>query len=158
MIRPSAQSLTKTAAAAAIAILALAGCKPLTTTTASAPAAPAGPAAPAQSGALITEPAAGFSPVYHLINHARRSVDLVPERTRASRSTRSSCSPGRCTRPRTCWPSTARWSGVAELADAGSLRTTLSTGLSPFSAATLRRAHAMVEGGHMTGKVVVSGF
>ena len=34
---------------------------------------------------------------------------------------------------------------VAELADAGSLRTTLSTGLSPFSAATLRRAHAMVE-------------
>ena len=47
---------------------------------------------------------------------------------------------------------------VAELVDAGSLRTTLTTELSPFSAATLRRAHAMVEDGHMTGKVVVSGF
>jgi cardiolipin synthase len=74
MIRPSAQALTKTAAAAAAAILALAGCKPLTTTNAPVPAAPQ---APTQSGPLITEPAAGFSPVYHLIKHARHSVDLT---------------------------------------------------------------------------------
>jgi NADPH2:quinone reductase len=47
---------------------------------------------------------------------------------------------------------------VAELVDAGSVRTTLSAELTPFGAATLRRAHAMVEGGHMTGKVVVAGF
>ncbi|MCW2911786.1 MAG: phosphatidylserine/phosphatidylglycerophosphate/cardiolipin synthase-like protein [Actinomycetia bacterium] len=74
MIRPSAQALTKTAAAAAAAILTLAGCKPLTTTNAPVPAAPR---APTQSGPLITEPAAGFSPVYHLIKHARHSVDLT---------------------------------------------------------------------------------
>jgi phosphatidylserine/phosphatidylglycerophosphate/cardiolipin synthase-like enzyme len=35
------------------------------------------PKAPAQSGPLITEPAAGFSPVYHLIKHARHNVDLT---------------------------------------------------------------------------------
>ena len=45
---------------------------------------------------------------------------------------------------------------IAELADAGSIRTTLTAELSPFSAATLREAHAMVEDGHMTGKVVVA--
>jgi len=38
---------------------------------------PAAPHAPAQSGALYTEPAAGFWPVYHLIKHARRSVELT---------------------------------------------------------------------------------
>jgi NADPH:quinone reductase-like Zn-dependent oxidoreductase len=47
---------------------------------------------------------------------------------------------------------------IAALADAGSIRTTLSAELTPFNAATLRRAHAMVEDGHMTGKVVLSGF
>ncbi len=72
MIRPSVQALTKTAAAAAI--LALAGCRPLITAKAPVPAAPK---APAQSGPLATEPAAGFSPVYHLIKHARHSVDLT---------------------------------------------------------------------------------
>ena len=85
MIRPRAHAATdnriaawgKTAVAAAAAVLALAGCKSLTTATAAAPAAPAAPQAPAQSGALITEPAAGFWPVYHLIKHARRSVDLT---------------------------------------------------------------------------------
>jgi cardiolipin synthase A/B len=74
MIRPSVQALMKTAAAAAVAIVALAGCKPLLTTNASVPAAPQ---APAQSGPLVTEPSAGFSPVYHLIKHARHSVDLT---------------------------------------------------------------------------------
>jgi cardiolipin synthase len=37
---------------------------------AQAPASPAG-------GTLITEPGAGFSPVYRLINHARHSVDMT---------------------------------------------------------------------------------
>ena len=64
----------KTAAAAAAAILALAGCKPLATTSAPVPAAPA---VPTQSGPLYTEPAAGFSPVYHLIKHARHYIDLT---------------------------------------------------------------------------------
>jgi phosphatidylserine/phosphatidylglycerophosphate/cardiolipin synthase-like enzyme len=91
MIRPRAQAATNTAknprtlklaAAAAAAILALAGCKGLTVTGAGASGAggsggDAAPAAPAQSGALITEPQAGFSPVYHLIKHARHSIDLT---------------------------------------------------------------------------------
>ena len=89
MIRPSAQAPMRTRAAAArqgalmavaaagIAILALAGCKPITTTNASVPAAPAAPGAPTQSGPLYTEPAAGFSPVYHLIKHARHYIDLT---------------------------------------------------------------------------------
>jgi cardiolipin synthase A/B len=78
MIRPRAQAAAKAVAAAAATLLVLAGCKPLTTAGA-APAAPdpAGTAAPAQSGPLITEPQAGFSPVYHLIKHARRSIDLT---------------------------------------------------------------------------------
>ncbi len=74
MIRPSVQALTKAAAAAALSLAALAGCKPVITATSSGPS---GPAAPAQSGALITEPAAGFSPVYHLIKHARHWIDLT---------------------------------------------------------------------------------
>jgi len=47
---------------------------------------------------------------------------------------------------------------VAGLVDEGTIRTTLSRELSPFNAETMRRAHAMVEEGRMTGKVVVSGF
>jgi cardiolipin synthase len=77
MIRPSAQAVARAFAATAVAILALAGCKPLNTNDASAPAAPAAPAAPTQSGPLYTEPAAGFSPVYHLIKHARHYIDLT---------------------------------------------------------------------------------
>jgi phosphatidylserine/phosphatidylglycerophosphate/cardiolipin synthase-like enzyme len=91
MMRPSAQATAqaaknpraaKLAAAAAAAILALAGCKGLPTAGAGASGGggssgdPA-PAAPAQSGALITEPQAGFSPVYHLIKQARHSIDLT---------------------------------------------------------------------------------
>jgi cardiolipin synthase A/B len=79
MIRPSAQATAKAVAAAAATLLVLAGCKPLTTAGAADPAAtgPAGTAAPAQSGPLITEPQAGFSPVYHLIKQARHSIDLT---------------------------------------------------------------------------------
>jgi NADPH:quinone reductase len=47
---------------------------------------------------------------------------------------------------------------VAELVDAGTIRTTLTTELGPIEAATLRRAHEMIESGHMVGKVVVAGF
>ena len=104
MIRPRAQAATKVtknrkaagnlralrlAAAAAAAILALAGCKGLPTAGAgtsggsasgggaSGESSSGGGAAPAQSGPLITEPQAGFSPVYHLIKHARHSIDLT---------------------------------------------------------------------------------
>ncbi|GAB3868467.1 zinc-binding alcohol dehydrogenase family protein [Dactylosporangium cerinum] len=45
---------------------------------------------------------------------------------------------------------------VADLVDAGAIRSTLTTRLSPIDAATLTRAHEMVEGGHMVGKVVVA--
>jgi len=47
---------------------------------------------------------------------------------------------------------------VADLVNEGTIRSTLSTELRPFNAETMRRAHAMVEEGRMTGKVVVSGF
>lgn len=47
---------------------------------------------------------------------------------------------------------------IAQLVDGGSLRTTLTAELGPINADTLRRAYAMVEDGHMGGKVVVAGF
>jgi zinc-binding alcohol dehydrogenase family protein len=46
-------------------------------------------------------------------------------------------------------------SRVAELVDAGRMRTTMTESIEDFSAAGLRRAHALVESGRMTGKVVV---
>ena len=45
---------------------------------------------------------------------------------------------------------------VAELVDAGSLRTTATTVLSPIDAEQLREAHRLVEAGHVRGKVVVA--
>ena len=79
MIRPRAQAAAKAVAAAAATLLVLAGCKPLITGGAAAPGAsdPARTAAPAQSGALITEPQARFSPVYQLIRHAKHHIDLT---------------------------------------------------------------------------------
>ena len=47
---------------------------------------------------------------------------------------------------------------VAQLVDAGVLRTTMTNELAPFNAATMRRAHQLIERGHTIGKVVVSGF
>ena len=47
---------------------------------------------------------------------------------------------------------------VADLVDAGVLRTTLREELKPINAANLRRAHALVESGKAIGKVVLSGF
>jgi cardiolipin synthase A/B len=66
--------ITKVAAAAfATTMLAVAGCAAVTATATPASA----PAAGARSGPLITEPGAGFGPVYHLINRARYSVDVT---------------------------------------------------------------------------------
>jgi NADPH2:quinone reductase len=45
---------------------------------------------------------------------------------------------------------------VAELADAGRLRTTLTRTLTGFTAENHRQAHELVEAGHMIGKVAIS--
>lgn len=47
---------------------------------------------------------------------------------------------------------------VATLIDAGKLRTTLGEVLGPINAANLKRAHAMLEGGTVIGKLVLAGF
>lgn len=47
---------------------------------------------------------------------------------------------------------------VAELVDAGVLRTTLADHFGVINAANLRRAHALIESGKARGKIVLSGF
>ena len=47
---------------------------------------------------------------------------------------------------------------TAALVEAGTLRTTAATRLSPINAANLRKAHALLEGGHVVGKIVLEGF
>jgi NADPH:quinone reductase-like Zn-dependent oxidoreductase len=47
---------------------------------------------------------------------------------------------------------------VAEMVDAGALRSTLSEEFGAINSANLRRAHALIESGRATGKVVLSGF
>jgi len=47
---------------------------------------------------------------------------------------------------------------VAELVDEGQIRTTAFINLGPINAATLKRAHGMVESGRTVGKIVLSGF
>lgn len=47
---------------------------------------------------------------------------------------------------------------VAKEIDAGRIRTTLDTVLSPINAETIRKAHALVETGRTRGKIVVEGF
>ena len=47
---------------------------------------------------------------------------------------------------------------VAQLADAGRIRSTLTEEFGPVNAANLRRAHARVESGKMIGKAVLVGF
>jgi NADPH2:quinone reductase len=49
-------------------------------------------------------------------------------------------------------------SKVAELVDAGKIRTTLTETVGAINAANLKKAHALVESGKMKGKVVLSGF
>lgn len=47
---------------------------------------------------------------------------------------------------------------VAQLVDAGVVRTTLAENYGPISAANLKRAHALVESGKARGKVVLAGW
>ncbi len=47
---------------------------------------------------------------------------------------------------------------VAELVDAGRIATTLTETLHPIDAATLKKAHALIESGKARGKIVVEGF
>jgi zinc-binding alcohol dehydrogenase family protein len=47
---------------------------------------------------------------------------------------------------------------IAEMVDAGNIHTTLSADFGPINAANLRRAHALIESGRSTGKIVLSGF
>ena len=47
---------------------------------------------------------------------------------------------------------------VAQMVDAGALRSTLSEEFGVINAANLRRAHALIESGRATGKIVLSGF
>ncbi|EPE99059.1 zinc-binding alcohol dehydrogenase family protein [Rhizobium grahamii] len=47
---------------------------------------------------------------------------------------------------------------VAELVDAGKIRTTLSETLGPINAANLKKAHAMIESRRTKGKLVLEGF
>lgn len=72
------------AAVLAAAVLAVAGCRPLTVSpsenasaTPAAPAAAAPAAAASRTGSLVTEPGAGFSRAYGLINGASHSVDMT---------------------------------------------------------------------------------
>ena len=47
---------------------------------------------------------------------------------------------------------------VANLVDAGIIRTTLGENLGKIDAATLKKAHAMIESGRTRGKLVLTGF
>ncbi|WP_105371629.1 zinc-binding alcohol dehydrogenase family protein [Neorhizobium huautlense] len=47
---------------------------------------------------------------------------------------------------------------VAELVDAGKIRTTLSETLGPINSSNLKKAHAMIESNRTKGKLVLSGF
>ncbi|OXM73750.1 MULTISPECIES: zinc-binding alcohol dehydrogenase family protein [Amycolatopsis] len=47
---------------------------------------------------------------------------------------------------------------VAELVEAGAVRTTLTTELKPINASTLRQAHELTETGRTVGKTVIAGF
>jgi cardiolipin synthase len=74
VLRPRA--LASALPALAAAMLAAAGCTVPTATATSTSTSAAAPAA-ARSGPLITEPGAGFSPVYRLIGRARHRIDLT---------------------------------------------------------------------------------
>ncbi len=47
---------------------------------------------------------------------------------------------------------------IADLVDAGVIRTTLAQNLGPINAANLKKAHALIESGKATGKIVLEGF
>jgi cardiolipin synthase A/B len=80
MLRRRAGSLASALALAAAMTLAMAGCKvnvPAAAGTGSVPGQSSDPPGLTRSGPLIIEPGAGFSPVYSLINGARRSIDVT---------------------------------------------------------------------------------
>jgi cardiolipin synthase A/B len=83
MFRRSVLASASAVAGLATVMLAVAGCKlqpPVAAgaaTASAAAAAQSGTTAVTQSGPLIIEPGARFSPVYKLINGARRSVDVT---------------------------------------------------------------------------------
>jgi zinc-binding alcohol dehydrogenase family protein len=47
---------------------------------------------------------------------------------------------------------------IADLVDSGVIRTTLAQNLGPINAANLKKAHALIESGKATGKIVLEGF
>jgi NADPH:quinone reductase-like Zn-dependent oxidoreductase len=47
---------------------------------------------------------------------------------------------------------------LAELVDAGTIRTTASENFGTINAENLRRAHALIESGTARGKIVLEGF
>ena len=47
---------------------------------------------------------------------------------------------------------------IADLVDAGTIRTTLNETLGVINAANLKTAHAMIESGKTKGKLVLAGF
>jgi NADPH:quinone reductase len=47
---------------------------------------------------------------------------------------------------------------AATLVEAGTLKSTIATKLDPINAANLKKAHALLEGGHVVGKIVLEGF
>jgi zinc-binding alcohol dehydrogenase family protein len=49
-------------------------------------------------------------------------------------------------------------SEVSRLVDTGAIRTTLQENFGPISAASLKRAHALIESGRSKGKIVLAGF
>lgn len=49
-------------------------------------------------------------------------------------------------------------SEMADLVDAGLIRTTFSQHLGKINANNLKRAHALIEGGTTKGKIVLEGF
>jgi NADPH2:quinone reductase len=49
-------------------------------------------------------------------------------------------------------------SGRDVLVEAGTLRTTMTANLGRISAPTVKRAHALLEAGHVIGKLVLEGF
>jgi hypothetical protein len=71
----------------AVVLLAATGCKIQVSGAApggssTAGAVQAGTSGVTRSGPMVVEPGAGFSPVYHLINGARRSIDVTISTTR----------------------------------------------------------------------------
>jgi cardiolipin synthase A/B len=75
VFRPALMRRPAVTAVAAVAFAAT-GCAAVTA-TATPVSAPTAGSAGAISGPLITEPGAGFGPVYRMISHARHSIDLT---------------------------------------------------------------------------------